>query len=307
MSFQSLPALLILLVACSQSASKDKPEQPLQGQTKQSLNAPQDAALPSKSHGDLGYGPDAKLFKTASLAIAHIIESHPKNGPRVLGFGEFHKLNSSAPVRSALRQFAGGIIDLLADNTSDLVLESWTVDPKCGRTAKAVTKQVKKTIERPAETESEMQLLARKVKGFGIRGHALEFECAEYKGLLVDGQVDHTKLLTAVNGKLASSTKMALKTADKNKMLIIYGGATHNNLSPYEGLESWSYGPEIAKITNDGYIEIDLYVPELVQGDTLLKTEAWYSLLAEARTDQVILIRRSSHSYIILMRKEFAE
>lgn len=301
----SLPGVLILLVACSQSS--DKPAPPEQSTTQIGPPAADNPAIAAESNGDLGYGEDAKLFDTASLAIAHIIKSHPKNRPRVLGFGEFHKLDTSAPVRSALRQFAGGMIDLLADSTSDLVLESWTVDPKCGRTAKTVTKQVKQSIERPAETESEMQLLARKVKSHGIRGHVLKFECAEYKELLLDGQLDHTKLLTAVNKKLASSTKRALESSDKEKMLVIYGGATHNNLTPYEGLESWSYGPEIAKFTDEGYIEIDLYVPEFVRDDDLLKTEAWYPLIEEARTDQVILIRRSSHSYIILMRKDFAE
>ncbi|MBL4636111.1 MAG: hypothetical protein JKY56_19785 [Kofleriaceae bacterium] len=305
--FVCFSLLLWMLSACSNSGSDTK-ESAKKSERKAELD--KGVAPPpegTKPAGDLGYGDDARLFANASLAIAHIIKSHPQGVPRVLGFGEFHKLKSSAPVRSALRQFAGGMIDLIGPATSDLVLESWTIDPHCGRTADVVKKQVEKTIERPPETENEMAVLVRKIKALGIRGHALEFQCDEYKRLLVDGKLDHAKVLTAVSSKLGTSAKGLLDSADKSKMIVIYGGATHNNISPYEGLESWSYAPEIAKITNNGFIEIDLYVPELVEGDELLETEAWYPLLKEARKDQVILIRRESHSYILLLRKGFAE
>ncbi len=305
--FVSFSLLLSLLSACSNSGS-DTTEIVNKSEPKATLDKgvapPPKGANPA---GDLGYGDDARLFASASLAIAHIVKSHPQGVPRVLGFGEFHKLKSSAPVRSALRQFAGGMIDLIGPATSDLVLESWTVDPNCGRTADVVKKQVEKTIERPPETENEMAMLVRKVKALGIQGHALEFQCDEYKRLLVNGKLDHAKVLTAVSAKLGTSTKRLLDSTDKSKMIVIYGGATHNNISPYEGLEHWSYAPEIAKVTNNGFIEIDLYVPEFVAGDELLKTEAWYPLLKESRKDQVILIRRESHSYILLLRKEFAE
>ena len=53
-------------------------------------------------------------------------------------------------------------------------------------------------------------------------------------------------------------------------------------------------------------MEVDLYVPELIEGDTVLSNEAWYPLLKEAREDEVILIRRDLRSYILILRKAYA-
>ena len=121
------------------------------------------------------------------------------------------------------------------------------------------------------------------------------------------GGLNAEKLLEIVSRKLGEDALTAWTRKKSDKMVLIYGGATHNNLSPYPGLESWSYAQELAKKSKARFVEVDLYVPELVQDDTLLSQEAWFPLLKEARRDQVILIRRDETSYIILMRKEYAE
>ena len=109
-----------------------------------------------------------------------------------------------------------------------------------------------------------------------------------------------------MSDKLEEQTRQALKGSAPDKMVLVYGGATHNDLFPYQGIEHWSYGPAIAKATNDAYLEIDLYVPEFVENDAVLQKEAWYPLLKEARTDQVILVRRDPASFILILRKNLA-
>lgn len=252
--------------------------------------------------GDLGYGDDARLFDSAAAAVAEILEDKP----RIIGFGEFHKLSSSAPVRSALRRFADEIFDVVGPGSAHLVLETWRIDPSCGKQAQEVTRKVEKAIERPKETENEMQILMRKAQAFGTAGHVLQFSCKEYGALLKDDGLDTEALLTSVSAKLGDSATRALAETPADKMVAIYGGATHNDLFPYAGLEAWSYAPALAEAVA-GYVEIDLYVPELVEGDALLAQEAWYPLLAQAREDKVILIRRDPRSYILIMRKAVAE
>ncbi len=256
--------------------------------------------------GDLGYGDDARLFASPAAAVKALLsEGSDSDKPRVIGFGEYHKLNSSAPVHSALRRFSEEVFDVLGNDAAHLVLETWQVDPACGSDGKEVRKQVEKAIERPPETESEMAMLFRKMRESNTTPHVLQFACDEYKSLLGKEGLDTEKLLTLISKKLEQKTLDALAVAPKNKMVLIYGGATHNNLFPYAGLEHWSFATALAEATDQAYMEIDLYVPELVKDDPLLSHEAWYPLLAQARDDQVILIRRDPASYILILRKAY--
>lgn len=309
MSRFSLFRTLVLvgtLAACSRDRSKApepaelaKPAatQPVQSEPPKSTET---------SGGDLGYGDDARLFDTPAAAITALLsEVSDSVKPRVIGFGEYHKLTTSAAVHSALHRFTNEIFDAIADESSHLVLETWQVDPSCGKQAQEVRKQVEKTIERPPETESEMMTLLRKLQKAGTAPHVLHFACDEYKALLGDKGLDTEKLLTLISKKLEEQARKALALGPENTMVLIYGGATHNNLFPYTGLEHWSFAKALSDATNQAYLEIDLYVPELVEDDSLLSHEAWYPLLEEARDDQVILIRRDPASYILILRKGY--
>ena len=299
-------ALVLSAAACSRDAAK--PPQPSEAEAASKVEpakSPPEAATETTG-GDLGYGDDARIFATPGEAITTLLgEVADSVKPRVIGFGEYHKLTNSAAVHSALRRFAEEIFDAIANDSAHLVLETWQVDPSCGKQAQEVRKQVEKAIERPPETESEMAVLLRKMQRAGTAPHVLHFACEEYKALLSETGLDTEQLLTQISKKLEEETRKALALGPNNKLVLVYGGATHNNLFPYAGLEHWSFAKALADATNQAYIEIDLYVPELVSGDPLLSQEAWYPLLAEARGDRVILIRRDPASYILILRKSY--
>jgi hypothetical protein len=302
-------ALSLLLGSC---ANKEKPAPQAQPNAApaevEGRPAEHDAATKADTQGgDLGYGDEARLFDSPAAAMKVILESKPK----IIGFGEFHKLESSAAVQSALRRFADDIIDVVGPQSGHLVLETWSVDPRCGAQGEAVTKKVEATIQRPKENENEMQTLMRKAQEHDIRGYVLQFSCEEYAALLgkgkAKGALDTEKLLETVSKKLGEQGLAASRAATEDELVLLYGGATHNDLFPYPGLEAWSYAQELVKESGKSFVEVDLYVPELVVGDKLLSQEAWYPLLKEARSDQVILIRRDPTSYILLMRKDYAQ
>lgn len=299
--------LLAFTPIFSCSSKEAKSGSPANEENEEATQVADDAALSKVQGGDLGYGDDARLFDSPADAMKAIMEVEPQ----IIGFGEYHKLTSSANVQSALSRFADEILDVVGPKTAHLVLETWSVDPSCGKKGKAVTKQVQETIQRPKEVESEMQKLMRRSKEHGMSGSILNFTCKEFGGLLRKGPggpgLDTEKLLETVSRKLGEDALTAWTKKESDKMVLVYGGATHNNLSPYPGLESWSYAQELAEKSKARFVEVDLYVPELVKDDTLLSQEAWFPLLKEARPRQVILIRRDQSSYIILMRKERAE
>ncbi len=306
-----LSFVLACVLACSLTAcSRDQKEPQQSSEISKSEPESEPKAEPEASTettgGDLGYGNDARLFATPAEAIAAALDEFPNSvKPRVIGFGEYHKLTSSAAVHSALRRFADDMFDSLASKSAHLILETWQVDPSCGKQAQEVRKQVEKTIERPPETESEMTTLLRKMQKANVAPHILQFSCDEYKTLLDDEGLNTENLLTLISRKLEEQTRKALALGPENKLVLVYGGATHNNLFPYADLDKWSFAKALVDATNHAYIEIDLYVPELVAGDPLLSQEAWYPLLAEARNDQVILVRRDPASYILILRKGY--
>lgn len=304
-------ALLIAACASKDDASSGEKKAEIASKNVADTTAPPIEAEPPEPPDDLGYGDDVKLFDSPAGAMQSIMSVEPQ----IIGFGEYHKLATSAKVQSALRRFADEMLDVVGPETAHLVLETWSVDPSCGAKGKAVTKKVEAAIQRPKEVENEMQTLMRKSEEHGIRGHVLNFTCKEYSALLNKnkdepggkGALNAAQLLETVSKKLGEAGLLAWKANKSDKMVLLYGGATHNNLFPYPGLEAWSYAQELSKQTKASFVEVDLYVPELVEGDKLLSQEAWYPLLKEARKDQVILIRRDASSYILVMRKNYAE
>src|SRR5262249_47842420 len=62
----------------------------------------------------------------------------------------------------------------------------------------------------------------------------------------------------------------------RDQVLVLYGGALHNDLNPAPGFEEVTFGPSLRRATDGGYLEVDLLVPEYVEGDDDLKKESWF-------------------------------
>ena len=99
--------------------------------------------------------------------------------------------------------------------------------------------------------------------------------------------------------KLGDFAEMGFATPDAS--LVIYGGAVHNDLVPKPEYAAWSYGPRAAEKGGTGYVELDLYQPELVTG--AMVEPAWEPLLAKAGKKNVVLIQRAPRSWVLLLPK----
>ena len=84
----------------------------------------------------------ADTYPDLASALAAIIPA----GTRVLGFGEMHSRTDRAQVTSALSHFTTEGLPAIADRLSDLVVETWIVDPTCGQAAKTATAKVEITM-----------------------------------------------------------------------------------------------------------------------------------------------------------------
>jgi len=280
--------LLVVLIAAGCSKGKDEPARPPESPT---------TVAPEPPEPEL---PPHALFDSAGAAVEKILETKPA----VIGFGELHATTADhASIVPALPRFNAQILEPLSRHATDIVVETWPEMGACGKAEAAVSNQVKQDTERPPETENHVLTLANKARELGMVPHALEMSCDDYEALLDDNkQVDYEKLLLLITDRLGAKTTLILRR--KDRVVALYGGATHNDRYPDEAIADLSYAARVREASGDGYVEVDLYVPEFAASNELFKQEPWYPLLERATsTDKVVLFQRGEGSYILLLRR----
>jgi hypothetical protein len=136
-----------------------------------------------------------------------------------------------------------------------------------------------------------------------VRPHVMTMPCKAYQEVRSkSGEVDYDKLLRLIGSELHRNVRAALD-AREQATVVVYGGSLHNDREPNEGVAPYSYGVRLAAELGDGYVELDLYVPELVEKDETLKAEPWFPLLERTAPDKVVLVERGPGSYILLLQR----
>jgi hypothetical protein len=243
---------------------------------------------------------ELKFFHSSSEIMASLLG----HKPRVVAFGEYHQVEGGAKVPSAVKRFTIEMLADLAPLASDLVLETWVTEGKCGATETQAVAKVDESIKRPEATEDELVTLLQRAKSAGVRPHILTLSCAEYAAIQPkDGEIDYVKLLGVVTDQLHKGIDAALKTAPAQKTVLVYGGALHNDVHPKKELAQFSFAKAVAREVNGRYLEIDLYVPEYVEHDREISVEPWFARWrkeAATHPGEPALITRGPTSYIVI-------
>jgi hypothetical protein len=283
-------------VACGRSAPSPPPST-----APKKPNPLQPAPLP---------GPDAPILPShrvyPGLAEA-LLETVPADA-RVIGVGELHARVDRQPAQTSLGAFTAAL-PRFADRVSDLVIETWIVDPKCGKTATEATKRVETTVKRPEATKSEIAILADTARAAKIQPHAMTLSCKDYETVAPkSGNVDAEAMLTLTTRELTRIATSAVLYRDKQPehrpWIVLYGGALHNDRIPDPTLAEWSYAAAVDKATNNHFVEIDIIVPELAEADEASQKQPWFPLVADAK--QVTVWERGERSYVIILPRSAA-
>ncbi len=246
-----------------------------------------------------------KSYDTADQIFKEILKSKP----RVIAFGEYHETKEGSKVKSAIKRFTQDLLALVQKHSSDIVVETWIPSGKCGTKEAAVTKKVEETINRPATTEDEVVTLIETADKVGVEPHILTLSCEEYASIQpgADGNIDYVKLLDVITGQLRKTIlgivagKLLEKAPRRDKMVLVYGGALHNDVYPSKDFETFSFARQVNKMVKGKYLEVDLYVPEFIEDDKSVTAEAWYPIWEkQAQPGKPTLVRRSASSYIIV-------
>ena len=286
----------MFLVACGSNGPSTKESPPASPASSQRVAAPVAEAVP-----DAAIVHPPNTYADLAAALAAII---PPDA-RVVGFGEIHNRIDRAQVKSALFHFTAAL-PAFGAKYSDLVVETWLVDPSCGQKAVQATQKMETEVKRPEATKSEVALLADVAKAAGIKPHAMTITCADYDRLVKGGQADPVEMLTLTTRELKRIATSAVRYRDKQPehrpWIAVYGGALHNDRFPDPAVAEWSYAGAVDEATKSHFIEIDLIVPELAAADDLSKKQPWYALV-ESAGDRVAVHKRDDRSFVVVLPK----
>lgn len=277
------------MTACGKDAAHAPQKQPVRDDARvASVSADAAPAIHADSYPDL------------ASALTAIIPADT----RVIGFGEMHSRTDRAQVTSALSHFTTEGLPALADKLSDLVVETWIVDPKCGQAAKTATAKVEITVRRPQETKSEIAILAETARAAKIQPHAMKLTCEDYEKVAPSGKdVKPDVMLGLITKELGRIAESAVRHRDKEPehrpWIALYGGSLHNDRFPAAGVEDWSYAARVDQLTGDKFVEIDLIVPELAEADPAAQKQPWFSLVKG--TDKTVRVwKRGERSFVVI-------
>jgi hypothetical protein len=245
-----------------------------------------------------------RSYSDARSALADIIL---RENPTVIGFGEFHQNGATREIKSALSRFEEDLMPLIGAASSDLVVETW-VPRGCGQVEDQVIEEVETVTERPKQTEDETVRLIRTAEKLGVSPHILDVSCSQYQSLFdTDGEMDFLRMLELVGNLMGDTATRALAhrqthPVDGRWRVVLYGGAIHNDLHFDDVWRGCTFGPRM-QASGAKYLAIDLFVPEFIEGNRLVRNESWYPLFEEhVSAEQVVLIEKALNSYIIIFK-----
>ena len=287
----------LVLLGCSRPSPGPAPAASGSAREVAPAAEPMPAALPGKC-GNL----NCRIYGDAAPSFRAVLDGNP----RILGVGEAHALAGSG-VESATRRFTRELLPLLKGRATDLVVEVLLPNPKCQAKSEAAKKEQKVVTDKQAPTDqNEFVALGTAARELGIRPFALEPTCDDLARIAKGGAEAVAGSLEAIT-RLSTEKIHALRKErggpDGKGIIVLYGGAMHNDAVPGKGKELWSYGAAARDASNGRYVEVDLFVPEYVKKTPAWESLPWYSSYdAAAHPREVTLFELGPASFVVMFQ-----
>jgi hypothetical protein len=220
---------------------------------------------------------DCLAFDRAEDAFAYVIR---ETSPVVLAIGEIHAQRGNDLKASPTRRFAT-ILPMFCGFSRHIVIELWTGRNDCGDHRVEDVHQAQKPVtSAQAETNQDDFLqLGNVAKAHHIQPHALVPSCEDLQAILSARAGDIAKMLELTATRTADLAEELLKARPnpgREPYVILYGGAMHNDITPGEGREAFSYGPRLASSTKNRLTELDIVLREQIRDTESFRRFAWY-------------------------------
>jgi hypothetical protein len=226
--------------------------------------------------------------------------------PRVVSIGEAHA-PLGAKVPSSAKRFTDVFLPVLAGRASDLLVELMNPPGGCAvRVAEVKKKQEVVTSHQSAGDQGEYVAMGETARKLGIVPDLLRPSCADIDAIedagdeAIDRSLETIERLT--EKKVKELVDRDTRTpGDEAKIVLTYGGAIHNDPAPSPERRAWSFGPAIDAYVKGRYVDIDLYVPEFIDGGEAWRKLAWYPLYDPAKLGaKTTMFHVREQSYVIV-------
>ena len=242
------------------------------------------------------------MFNNAAEAFAAVLASKPA----IIAVGEAHAQKGTEHIDSSAHRFTNSLLPMISAESSDLIIELIVADRAC----KKATQQVAEATEPVTKTQrnsnkSEYLVLAETAEKLGVRPHVLRPNCDQFKTVANAGDDKVLQMLTLIadlSVDIVSRIRRRNAAAKaKRGVVILYGGAMHNDLSPQDGREPFSFGPRLTQLVDGRYIEIDMIVPEFIRDSDTWRALEWYPhFKRDANPDKATLFNPRPGSYVLI-------
>ncbi len=217
-------------------------------------------------------------FATPSDALRAVLVERPL----VLAIGEAHAQKNAA-VASSAKRAQTQLLPELKGQASDLLVELMSPPAGCQKATEGAREQQKVVTEKQAPTDqNEYVALGAAARRLGIAADLLRPSCDDLAAVS-DAGADAIDVSLKLIKRLTLAKVIALRgrndasASDHEKMVVTYGGALHNDVAPSAERAPWSFGPELSAALNGRYVELDVYVPELIDGSEKWQKMSWFA------------------------------
>jgi len=152
----------------------------------------------------------------------------------------------------------------------------------------------------------EYVVLGEHARALGIVPDMLRPTCADMDAIEHAGaDVIDLSLTTIARLSGAQAARLAdrdaLSDADRGKIVLLYGGALHNDLSPLPESARWSYAPALDAHVGGRFAAIDLVVPEFIGLDATWARLPWWPYYDKGRLGRkATLFRTGPQSFVLV-------
>jgi hypothetical protein len=226
--------------------------------------------------------------------------------PLVVAVGEAHA-PKGASMPSAATRFTTDLLPALAGRASDLLVELMMPPTGCADAAAEVREQQQPVTARQAEqNQNEYVVMGEKARSLGIVPDLLRPSCADLDAVQRSGQ-DAIGASLELIARLTRTQALRLvdrdarSDADRNKMVVTYGGMLHNDLAPRPETAAWTFAPALDAYVQSRFVAIDLVVPEFIGDDDSWRSFAWRPHYDRARLgSHPTLFRTGGRSFVLV-------
>jgi hypothetical protein len=244
--------------------------------------------------------PEQTLFDSPAQALSAVLAEKP----RVLAIGEAHAQKGSG-VDSSAKRFTQELLPSLRGKASDLLVELMLPAKGCAKKVEAVREKQKVVTEKQAETDqNEYVTMGQEAKKLGIVPDLLRPSCADLDAIDKAGPDAVIVSLRTIARLTREQAAPMIARGDKaggEPMVVVYGGAMHNDTAPPPERADWSYGADLSTRVKGRYVEIDMYVPEFIQDTDAWRRLPWYPHFDKTKSPgKTTLFHLGPGSYVLI-------